>query len=45
MHEEIQKLLKNKQFKEILALTASMPNNAEKYLIATNALLHLRDWK
>lgn len=42
---KINQLKQQKQFAEILQLAQDMEDTAEKYLIATNALLHLKDWK
>jgi hypothetical protein len=34
-----------KQYKDILEIANSMPNNKEKYLLKCNALLHLKKWQ
>jgi hypothetical protein len=40
------KVYKNKrQYKELAELANSMPNTREKYLLLSNALLHLKKWK
>lgn len=43
--QKIKVLKAKKQYKEMLDLANSMPNTKEKYLIQSNALLHLKRWK
>jgi hypothetical protein len=42
---KINRLRHEKKFEEIFVISDNMKDSAEKYLLATNALLHLRDWK
>ena len=43
--QKIKSLKAKKQYKELMDLANSMPNNKEKYLIKANACLHLKKWK
>jgi tetratricopeptide (TPR) repeat protein len=43
--QKIKVLKSKKQYKEMLELANSMPSTKEKYLIQSNAFLHLKRWK
>lgn len=43
--QKIKVLKAKKQYRELLDLANSMPNNKEKYMIQANALLHLKRWR
>jgi len=45
MGQKIKVLKAKRNYKEMLQIASTMPNNRDKYMLQSNAYLHLKMWK